>query len=79
MQADINLNAWQVPPIFNLIKERGSVEEEEMYRVFNMGVGFVLIIDPSDLDGVLVDCPGSFVMGNIKLGDGEVHLIREEG
>lgn len=78
VQADINLTAWQVPAIFNLIQKMGSVEEKEMYRVFNMGVGFVLIIDPADAKAVLSDCPEAFVMGEIKLGDGEVHLMREE-
>jgi phosphoribosylformylglycinamidine cyclo-ligase len=38
-----------VPPIFNLIKERGGVPIEEMYRVFNMGVGFCLIVPESDV------------------------------
>jgi len=78
VQADINLTAWQVPPIFNLIQKMGSVEEKEMYRVFNMGVGFCLIIDPADVESILADCSGSFVMGKIVPGDGEVRLIREE-
>jgi phosphoribosylformylglycinamidine cyclo-ligase len=38
-----------VPPIFNLIKERGGVPIEEMYRVFNMGVGFCLIVPEADV------------------------------
>ncbi|MEL7566174.1 MAG: phosphoribosylformylglycinamidine cyclo-ligase [Dehalobacterium sp.] len=78
VQADINITAWQAPPIFNLIQKMGSVEEKEMFRVFNMGVGFCLIIDPADVESVLSDCTGSFVMGKIVPGDGEVHLIREE-
>ena len=37
---------WPVPPIFSLIQERGNVPEPEMYRTFNMGIGFVLIVPP---------------------------------
>lgn len=78
VQADINLTTWQVPAVFKLIQKLGSVEEEEMYRVFNMGVGFSLIVDPADGEAILSDCLGSFAMGSILPGDGKVHLIREE-
>ncbi len=37
---------WPVPPIFSLIQERGNVPEPEMYRTFNMGIGFVLVVPP---------------------------------
>ncbi len=36
------------PPIFNLIQEAGGIEDAEMFRVFNMGVGFVVIVPPGD-------------------------------
>lgn len=36
------------PPIFELIQQTGAITDEEMYRVFNMGVGFVVVVDPSD-------------------------------
>ncbi|HXG23001.1 MAG TPA: AIR synthase-related protein, partial [Chthonomonadales bacterium] len=39
---------WSVPPIFTLIQELGNVPEPEMYRTFNMGIGFVLIADRID-------------------------------
>ncbi len=42
----IDQGAWDVPPLFRLIQERGGVSEGEMFRVFNMGVGFVLIVAP---------------------------------
>lgn len=37
-------NAWRVPPVFELIQDKGNVSKEEMYRVFNMGIGMVLIV-----------------------------------
>ncbi len=39
-------DAWEVPPIFRLIQRLGGVDEEEMYRVFNMGIGMVVILSP---------------------------------
>jgi len=44
---------WTVPPIFSLIEERGEVARGEMYRVFNMGIGYTLICAPSDVAIVL--------------------------
>ncbi len=38
----------QVPPIFTVIKERGHVEDAEMFRVYNMGTGFCVVVDPAD-------------------------------
>jgi phosphoribosylformylglycinamidine cyclo-ligase len=40
----IDTGAWSVPPLFRLIQDAGGVSEAEMFRVFNMGIGFVLIV-----------------------------------
>jgi len=42
----IKRNAWVVPPIFKLIAAKGPVDSIEMMRVFNMGIGFVMIVSP---------------------------------
>lgn len=47
--ARIDTSAWSVPPLFELIADKGEVEREEMHRVFNMGVGYLLVIDPAEL------------------------------
>ena len=44
----INKGSWDIPPIFNLIQDLGKVEEDEMYHIFNMGIGMLLIVDPKD-------------------------------
>lgn len=44
-RAVINRLSWKVPQIFQFIEKTGKVDHEEMYRVFNMGIGFVLIVD----------------------------------
>jgi phosphoribosylformylglycinamidine cyclo-ligase len=49
----IDRAAWEVPAIFGLIQERGQVDEMEMYRVFNMGVGLVLLVSPHEVQRAL--------------------------
>ena len=49
MKAQIDWSSWERPDIFNKIKLAGDVEEQEMRRVFNCGIGFCLIV-PSDID-----------------------------
>lgn len=44
----IDRKSWEVPMIFKLIQEAGSVEKDEMYSTFNMGLGMLLFIDPAD-------------------------------
>ena len=51
--AVINKNSWPVPDIFNFLRKTGPVEEKEMFRVFNMGIGFVLIVAPDFADSVI--------------------------
>jgi phosphoribosylformylglycinamidine cyclo-ligase len=43
---------WPVPPLFSFLVQAGSVSTAERYRVFNMGIGMVLVIDPKKLSRV---------------------------
>ena len=47
--AEIDRTSWPVPTIFNFIERQGKVDHDEMYRVFNMGIGFVLIVPKTSL------------------------------
>ena len=47
--AEIDRASWEVPTIFKFIERQGKVDRDEMYRVFNMGIGFVVIIPKKDL------------------------------
>lgn len=51
--ARINRKAWPIPPIFQIMGQLGKVEREEMYRVFNMGIGLILVVPPEAASGVL--------------------------
>jgi len=52
-KAQLRQGSWPVPPIFSLIKKIGRVDEAEMHRVFNMGIGLVLIVPSRDADAVI--------------------------
>ncbi len=49
LTAVINKSSWQFPPIFPLIQKIGKIEESEMYKVFNMGIGYIFIISNKDV------------------------------
>jgi phosphoribosylformylglycinamidine cyclo-ligase len=49
----IRKNSWEMLPIFQLLVEDGSVEEQELYQVFNMGIGMVVIVDTKKADAAL--------------------------
>ena len=78
VDAIINLNAWEVPPLFRFLQKTGGVSEDEMYRVFNMGIGFVLIVRPTFAEAVLRKLKGfgetPVVLGEIVAGEGRVTL-----
>ena len=51
--AEIRRRAWTVPPVFRLLQERGDIGDDEMFRVFNMGIGLVIVCGASDADTVV--------------------------
>jgi phosphoribosylformylglycinamidine cyclo-ligase len=52
-RAVIRKGSWSVPPIFDLIQKVGGVDDEEMLRVFNMGIGMIIIVAETDLAEIL--------------------------
>jgi len=57
--------SWEVPPIFPLVQRLGQVEEGEMYRVFNMGLGMVLFVAPEEVAEVQARLPQARVVGEV--------------
>lgn len=68
-QAVIRKDSWEIPPIFHLIRERGKISESEMFRVFNNGLGMVIIVPPHQVEDVLHRLRGlnerAYVIGEI--------------
>jgi len=64
--AIIQRNSWPMPPIFSLLQRQGQVDDDEMYRVFNMGIGLVLVIPSTDVDAARRAVSGeAYVIGEI--------------
>ncbi|MBI1864949.1 MAG: phosphoribosylformylglycinamidine cyclo-ligase, partial [Nitrospirae bacterium] len=51
--AVVDRSAWTIHPIFRLIEEKGGVSQQEMFRVFNMGIGLILAVPPRSASLVL--------------------------
>lgn len=49
-QAKIDANSWTTPAIFDWLQSNGNINDEEMYRTFNCGIGMVVVVDNSDVD-----------------------------
>jgi phosphoribosylformylglycinamidine cyclo-ligase len=49
----LDRDSWTVPPLFSWLQKAGGVSEPEMFRAFNMGVGLVVVCDPSHADDLL--------------------------
>jgi phosphoribosylformylglycinamidine cyclo-ligase len=64
---------WKVPPIFQILQERGKVDREEMYQVFNMGIGMVAIVSPNDAATVAKTLDARPI-GRIESGRGQTRL-----
>jgi len=56
--AHISRDAWEVPPVFRFIRDIGKIDDAEMYRTFNMGIGMILIVSPKDADEVMLRLRG---------------------
>ena len=55
MGLDIDASAWTLPPVFDWLQREGAVENTEMWRTFNCGIGFVLVVAPDQLAAVQAD------------------------
>ena len=49
----IRANSWRVPYVFSLIQEKADLQQNEMYHVFNMGIGMIVIVEPDSVDDTL--------------------------
>lgn len=73
--ARMDTQAWPLPPIFTVLQERSDVDRDEMYRVFNMGLGMVLVCDPSEAEEVASAIPGANVVGEVGPATGERRIL----
>jgi phosphoribosylformylglycinamidine cyclo-ligase len=65
--AMIEKRALVIPHIFDLIQQRGAVEEAEMFRVFNMGTGMILVCTPRQVNSIIKILPEGRIIGTVIL------------
>jgi phosphoribosylformylglycinamidine cyclo-ligase len=63
--AQIDSQAWTVPALFNIIQKAGNIDENEMYHVFNMGIGMTVICSKINVDKILKSVEGAKVIGQV--------------
>ena len=77
--AQVQRSAWSVPPIFQAIARLGQVERAEMYRVFNMGIGMILVVPASDALTVIARARAlsdqAYQIGTIVASTGDGPLV----
>jgi phosphoribosylformylglycinamidine cyclo-ligase len=78
LDAVLDTSAWDVPAVFRFLQAKGNVPEEEMWRVFNMGLGYCVIVKPAFADAVAEKLTRMGetvrVVGTIEKGKGVVRL-----
>jgi len=72
--ADIAMGSWEMNPLFPLIQKKGNIDESEMFKTFNMGIGFILAVDPSEADAMMETIEKSgekaYKIGTVTKGEG---------
>ncbi len=78
VDAIIDPGSWTAPPIFEFLQHHGAVDDDEMFRVFNMGIGFVMAVRPSFAESVVKQVrkrgERASIIGEIVAGNGLVTL-----
>ncbi len=78
VNAEINLDSWTQPEVFDWIEKEGNVDKEEMLKTFNCGIGYILIVDKETTTDVIkvINNLGqqAYPIGDISTGDREVRL-----
>jgi phosphoribosylformylglycinamidine cyclo-ligase len=76
---ELDTQAWSVPPVFRLIQQAGGIERDEMARVFNLGLGMVLVVSPEHLELVESRLPEAIRAGRVVTWEGgERVTLRDE-
>lgn len=75
LAARLNSEDWTTPPIFHLIQKKGNIETREMYRVFNMGVGMMLVCSPDKVNQLIKALPEARLIGEVVPQKGKARVI----
>ena len=71
LMARLDRSSWDTQPIFSIIQQEGGVDPDEMFQVFNMGLGMVLACAPERVGDVQREIPDSRVVGEVQGQSGD--------
>lgn len=78
-KAVINKKSWEIPPVFQLMQKAGNIDEMEMFRTFNCGVGMVLIAPENETEEILIRLNGlnekAFLIGEVAKCDAGAECV----
>ena len=78
--ARIDLKAWAMPPLFKLMQQTGGLDVMEMYNIFNMGIGMVLVVNSNMADRGVRGCKKTgetaYIIGDVAVGEEKVQLLK---
>ncbi|WP_172373218.1 phosphoribosylformylglycinamidine cyclo-ligase [Sporosarcina jiandibaonis] len=81
--AEVELGSWEVLPVFNMLKEKGSLSDKDLYSVFNMGIGFVVALPEEEAEKALQIAAEhgekAFKFGRVIAGEGVVFNGEHDG
>ena len=79
VKAIVKKDSYDIPPIFGLLQKTGGIEEEMMYATYNMGLGMIIAVDPTDADKAMeaIEAAGdkAYLVGHIEEGEKEAVLV----
>ena len=78
-RAVLSRSRWEVPAVFHALQDAGRVEDAEMFRTFNMGIGYLLVVPPDEAERTTRRLEAAnervFVLGEIRRGERGVELV----
>jgi phosphoribosylformylglycinamidine cyclo-ligase len=77
LAARFDSQSWVVPPIFNLIQKRGNIDRGEMFHVFNMGIGMVVICSPENATRFIKALPEAKLIGEVVKQTDKARVVIE--
>lgn len=76
IDAEIELNSWKTPSVFDWLRDSGNLDEIDMYKAFNMGIGYIIVCDSNTADKIKAIDKSVHAIGRIANGTGQVRLNR---
>ncbi|MBT9137940.1 MAG: Phosphoribosylformylglycinamidine cyclo-ligase [Syntrophomonadaceae bacterium] len=78
-KAIVHRNRWQISPIFEIVQRKGNVPDDEMFKVFNMGIGMALVVSSEEAEEIKSELvkkgEGASIIGEIVSGKKEIEII----